>query len=108
MGQEKLNSGYATLLQGVLRPFSVNLMKEKRKRKKRTNTAQAMAYSGSCKVSRQFQTVKKVTDCQDSCRLLRLMQTVKTTADSYRMSKHLHMVLDHADMFVLGCLVKGM
>ena len=61
----------------------------------RPDTAQTMASSDSCRLSRQLQTVKTVADCQDSCRLSRQLHTVKTVAhcqDSCRLSRQLQTI----------------
>ena len=58
----------------------------------KADTAQPMVYSVqtitdcqySCRLSRQFQTVKKVADCHDSCILSWQFQTIRTTADISR------------------------
>ena len=46
-----------------------------------------MAFSDNCRLSRQLQTVKTVSEWEDSEDM--------ATADSYKLSRQLHTVVDH-------------
>ena len=65
-----------------------------------------MAYSDSCRLSRQLKTVKTVAYSHDSCRVCitctqsQQFQTVKTIADFQDNCRQLHII---ADMYVLVC-----
>ena len=75
----------------------------------RADTQQTMAYSDSCRQSRQFHTVKKVSYSQYSYRLsiqLQMsiqLQTVKTASDSCRLSIQLQTAPDQCTMSVFVC-----